>query len=75
MPCLYRDVGGDGAGFLGYLFGGTDVGEPAPTSFISFSTRKRGGDGAGFLGYLFGGTDVGEPAPTSFISFYTRKIG
>mgnify|MGYP001806202263 FL=1 len=31
--------GGDGAGFPAYLFGGTDVGEPAPTVhfLISFS--------------------------------------
>jgi hypothetical protein len=28
---LYHYVGGDGAGFLAYLFGGEDIGEPAPT--------------------------------------------
>jgi len=27
-------VGGDGAGFLAYLFGDTDMGEPAPTRII-----------------------------------------
>jgi hypothetical protein len=31
---LYRDVGGDGAGFLAYLFGDTDMGEPAPTRIM-----------------------------------------
>jgi hypothetical protein len=28
---LDRDVGGDGAGFLGYLFGGIDIGDRVPT--------------------------------------------
>jgi|GEM_PF-3560041 len=28
---LYHYVGRDGAGFLGYLFGGNYMGEPAPT--------------------------------------------
>ena len=31
---LDRDVGGDGAGFLGYLFVVTDIGEPAPTGIM-----------------------------------------
>jgi hypothetical protein len=31
---LDRDVGRDGAGFLGYLFGGEDIGEPAPTGIM-----------------------------------------
>jgi hypothetical protein len=31
---LDRDVGRDGAGFLAYLFGGTDIGERAPTGIM-----------------------------------------
>ena len=31
---LDRDVGGDGAGFLGYLFVVTDIGERAPTGIM-----------------------------------------
>ena len=63
---LDRDVGGDGAGFLGYLFGGEDIGEPAPTG-IMWKKPISFVDGAGFLGYLFGGTDIGEPAPTGIM--------
>jgi|GEM_PF-2171363 hypothetical protein len=44
--CLVAQMlakGGDGAGFPAYLFGGTDVGEPAPTLhfFISFPPIVR----------------------------------
>jgi hypothetical protein len=31
---LYYYVGGDGAGFLAYLFGGEDIGDRAPTRIM-----------------------------------------
>jgi hypothetical protein len=63
---LDRDVGGDGAGFPACLFGGEDIGEPAPTG-IMWKKPISFVDGAGFPACLFGGTDIGEPAPTGIM--------
>ena len=35
-------ISGDGAGFPAYLFGGTDIGEPAPTGYINQSAIASG---------------------------------
>ncbi|MEY3868918.1 MAG: hypothetical protein RLZZ338_2809 [Cyanobacteriota bacterium] len=56
-------VGRDGAGFQGYLFGGIDIGERAPTG-ITWKKPISFVDGVGFLGYLFGGIDIRDTAPT-----------
>jgi hypothetical protein len=44
---IWELVGGDGAGFLACLFGGTDMGERAPTELIGwdgvFCPNRLGG--------------------------------
>jgi hypothetical protein len=64
---LYRGFQYEGAGFLVYLFGDTDIGGGGAGFLVYlFGGTDIGGGGAGFLVYLFGGTDIGEPAPCIF---------
>ncbi|MEY3870318.1 MAG: hypothetical protein RLZZ338_4212 [Cyanobacteriota bacterium] len=69
---LGRDVGGDGAGFLAYLFGGTDIGERAPTG-IMWKKPISFVNGAGFPACLFGGTDIRAPTVKFFGELETSQ--